>query len=168
MLETMVKQEMYEGALDPTKRPVEMVEEGIAVLTDEGSRRALQAMVKQAVPWRACGRPDWEKIAVTESYYANVDIPCLLVWGRCDETLPVSVGYKLLHQLPQATLRVVPNCTHMVPYDAPGRCAAMVTEFTATAEAGIAGALVAEAPAAEPKLAATASAQTGTVVAARP
>lgn len=168
LVERMVAQEMYEGALNPELRPSEMVDEGVAVLTDEGSRRALQAMVKQAVPWRPCGRPDWTRIAATEEYYANVDIPCLLVWGRSDETLPVAIGYKLLHQLPQATLRVVPNCTHMIPYDAPGRFAALVTDFNASTEAEVAGPQVAEIGTAEPRFEPGATAKSGTVVAARP
>jgi pimeloyl-ACP methyl ester carboxylesterase len=168
MLEPTVKQGLYESAIDPTSRPAEMVDEGIAVLTNEGSRRALQAMVKQAVPWHANGRPDWERMAATEQYYANVDVPCLLIWGRCDETLPVAVGYKLLHQLPQATLRVVPRCTHMVPYEAPGRFAALVTAFNGSATAEVAGPVVAELPATEPRLEAAVTERAGTVVAARP
>ncbi|MCI0637277.1 MAG: alpha/beta hydrolase, partial [Actinobacteria bacterium] len=44
---------------------------------------------------------------------------CLIIWGSRDETLPVSMGYKLAAQLPRARLVVVPGCMHSVHLEEP-------------------------------------------------
>ncbi|NIM60087.1 MAG: alpha/beta fold hydrolase, partial [Acidobacteria bacterium] len=56
------------------------------------ARLSTQAIIRQAVPFEETGRPDWETIETLVGDYANVDVPVLLLWGRRDETLPLSMG----------------------------------------------------------------------------
>lgn len=100
------------------------------VLATGDSRRAAQAMLRQAVPWRVKEhRPDWEGIARLEAQYQNIDVPCLIVWGQRDETLPVTMGYKLATQIRTAKLVVLPNCMHSIELEQPSVCARIIRDF---------------------------------------
>jgi pimeloyl-ACP methyl ester carboxylesterase len=74
---------------------------------------------------------DWLCAALTRTntLLANVDVPCLIVWGRYDETLPESMGFKLTAQIPTAELHVVENCKHSVQLERPILAAKLVREF---------------------------------------
>jgi pimeloyl-ACP methyl ester carboxylesterase len=47
-----------------------------------------------------------------EGKYKGITAPTLLLWGREDLVTPVSVGEKLVRQLPNARLNVYPRCGH--------------------------------------------------------
>ena len=100
------------------------------MLTQRDTRLALQAVFTQTVPMRD-GRPDWPAIHSVVADYANVDVPCLIVWGARDETLPVAMGFKLAAQLPNAQLHVVPDCMHSVHLEDPVLCANLIRDFIA-------------------------------------
>lgn len=98
-------------------------------LIDGPRRRAMQAMLRQAVPFSDDGRLRWGDAEALVADYRNVDVPCLVVWGSRDESLPVSMGYELAAQLPDATLRIVPDATHGLPHERPVSCADLVRAF---------------------------------------
>ncbi len=87
-------------------------------------------MLRQAVPWREKEhRPDWAAIRRLEADYRNIDVRCLIVWGQCDETLPVSMGYKLRDQIVGARLIVISDCMHSIQTECPHDCARLIREF---------------------------------------
>jgi pimeloyl-ACP methyl ester carboxylesterase len=47
-----------------------------------------------------------------EPKYRTITAPTLLLWGREDLVTPVSIGEKLVRQLPNAKLNVYPRCGH--------------------------------------------------------
>ncbi len=47
--------------------------------------------------------------------YPEIDVPTLLLWGRHDRVVPLSVGEKLLTALPNARLQVLEDCGHLPP-----------------------------------------------------
>ncbi len=47
-----------------------------------------------------------------EPRYRTINVPVLLLWGREDLVTPVSIGEKLVRQLPNAKLRVYARCGH--------------------------------------------------------
>ncbi len=47
-----------------------------------------------------------------EPKYRTITVPTLLLWGREDRVTPVSVGERLVRQLPNAKLNVYPRCGH--------------------------------------------------------
>jgi pimeloyl-ACP methyl ester carboxylesterase len=107
------------------------------ILKRRESRRPAQAMLRQAVPFHEkTRRPDWERIDELEADYVNVDVPTLILWGERDETLPVSMGYKLQAQLPDARLTVVKESMHSLQLERPGLTARLIREFLVEARDG--------------------------------
>ena len=101
------------------------------------ARLSTQAIIRQAVPFdESNGRPDWDAIEPLVDDYANVDVPVLLLWGKRDETLPLSMGYKLLAELPDARLRIVEGGKHSLQADRPEFVSDWIRRFVADRGAG--------------------------------
>ena len=83
----------------------------------------------------AAGDLDRERIRRIVAGYANIDVPCLIIWGARDSALPISMGYKLMHHIPGAELYILEHCRHSIQIEHPAHCAAVIREF------GIAGRL---------------------------
>lgn len=130
LLMDRVCQGTRDSVSDPERALREEADTRYQMLTQRDTRLALQAVFTQTVPMRD-GRPDWPAIHRVVADYANVDVPCLIVWGARDETLPVAMGYKLAAQLPNAQLHVVPNCMHSVHLEDPVLCANLIRDFIA-------------------------------------
>lgn len=60
---------------------------------------------------------------------ARVAAPTLLVWGREDQTVPLTWATKILQGIPDAELRVLPNCRHWVQYERAPEFNHIVREF---------------------------------------
>ncbi len=61
--------------------------------------------------------------------YGEIDVPTLLLWGRHDRVIPLSVGERLLSVLPRARLEVLEECGHLVPEELPEASLEMVLGF---------------------------------------
>lgn len=59
----------------------------------------------------------------------NIQAPTLLVWGREDQTVPLTWAAKILHGIPDAELRVLPHCRHWVQYERRDEFNHIVREF---------------------------------------
>ena len=89
-------------------------------------------MIRQAVPgWDAKRRPSWGEIQPLVCNYTNITVPCLIVWGECDETLPEWMGHKLRDHIPGAQLRELPECMHPAHMEYPKLCVDLITGFHA-------------------------------------
>lgn len=53
----------------------------------------------------------------------------LLVWGREDQTVPLTWAPRILHGIPDAELRVLPHCRHWVQYERAADFNRIVREF---------------------------------------
>ncbi|WP_201845770.1 alpha/beta fold hydrolase [Myceligenerans indicum] len=53
----------------------------------------------------------------------------LLLWGREDQTVPLTWAPAILHGIPDAELRVLPNCRHWVQYERAADFNRIVREF---------------------------------------
>jgi pimeloyl-ACP methyl ester carboxylesterase len=128
----VLRQKVAEATLgsvcDPTRALREEADTRIEYLSDPGRRRAVQAMLRQAVPWKD-GRPDWSSIESLTGGYCTIDIPALIIWGRRDESLPIAMGYKLADELPRAELEAIPNVMHSPHIEAPEQTALLIREF---------------------------------------
>lgn len=119
----------------------EEADKRVEILRNPQKRRALQAMLRRAVPWREGDppRPDWLMMEKLEETYSRVRVPTLIVWGRRDETLPIAMGYKLASQIPGAAILPLDRAMHSPHIEDPDRCADVIREFHATGTvAGIA------------------------------
>lgn len=70
-----------------------------------------------------------EDLAEHTARYREIDVPTLLLWGRHDRVVPLSVGEKLLSVLPRARLEVLEECGHLVPEELPEDSLRIVLEF---------------------------------------
>jgi pimeloyl-ACP methyl ester carboxylesterase len=124
------------GFASPRVATMETADQLHHILTQADERHAAQAMIKQAVPWKFReNRPDWDLIHELEKNYPNVDKPCLIVWGECDEVLPESMGYKLAAQIAGAKLVVLHDCMHSIELERPDDCVRLIRDFQATMQA---------------------------------
>jgi pimeloyl-ACP methyl ester carboxylesterase len=128
----LLEAKVAEATMASTARPESALRQEadarLLYLRDDARRRAAQAMLLQAVPWKA-ERPDWESIEPVEGNYCKVDLPALILWGRRDETLPVSMGYKLAAELPKARLMCLPGVMHSPHIETPAECARLIRAF---------------------------------------
>ncbi len=70
-----------------------------------------------------------ENLAEMTARYPEIDVPTLLLWGRHDRVVPLSVGEKLLDVLPRARLEVLEECGHLVPEELPEESLEIVLDF---------------------------------------
>ncbi len=108
----------------------ELADSGIHIVCSRDHRESTKAIMSAAVPWRVFGKKiAHERVHQLEPAYAQVKIPCLIVWGNNDETLPSEMGYKIMHDLPDARLVVIPDTMHLLPLERPRVCAELVRQF---------------------------------------
>jgi pimeloyl-ACP methyl ester carboxylesterase len=50
---------------------------------------------------------------------ARLSVPTLVLWGEHDGIFPSSLAHKYAGAIPNARLTILPDCGHMVPYEAP-------------------------------------------------
>ena len=59
----------------------------------------------------------------------EIDVPTLLMWGRHDRVVPLSIGERLLEELPNSTLEVMEECGHLPPEEVPKDSLKIVESF---------------------------------------
>jgi pimeloyl-ACP methyl ester carboxylesterase len=107
----------------------EDVDQVAHIITDHAHRRAWQAMLLEALPFdEKTMQPILDEMQRMETWYKNVTVPVRLIWGNCDATLPVALGYKMAAQLPNAKLTVLPDCKHAPALECPDLCARLMRE----------------------------------------
>ncbi len=137
----LIEGRVTDGTIESTPASVvplrEEAEKRLEILKSERRRRGMQALLRNAITWKQGPtlRPDWDAMESLEEGYARVDVPCLILWGRRDETLPISMGYKLAAQLPDATLLPVPEGMHSIHLEQPELCVRLIDEFGADGKA---------------------------------
>jgi pimeloyl-ACP methyl ester carboxylesterase len=132
MVRERIARSVRDGAGDPAATPRQEVDRLWEILSDPARRAATQAMIRTAVPFTPAGRPDWPRIEALETDLQRVDVPCLLVCGNRDDSLPEALSFKLRQQIPHAWLRVLPCSGHSLPTERPEECSLLVRSFMAT------------------------------------
>ena len=61
--------------------------------------------------------------------YPEIDVPTLLLWGRHDRVVPLSIGERLATELPRARLTVLEKCGHIPPEELPEESLTAVLRF---------------------------------------
>ncbi len=57
-----------------------------------------------------------EDIDEVSKKYKTLNIPTLVIWGDKDTVVRKKIAYKLYHDLPVVTLKIIPNCGH-IPHE---------------------------------------------------
>jgi len=123
-----VGEAVLNSVVDPALATKEEANKRIQVLRDPARRRAMQAMLKQTTPWEADKTPDWDALQQSLDGYCTFPARCLIMWGRRDEILPVSMGYKLAIEL-GAMLVIFEQSKHSIHVDAAVEATRMIKQF---------------------------------------
>jgi 2-hydroxymuconate-semialdehyde hydrolase len=68
-------------------------------------------------------------LAGREADLAALDVPALILWGEEDPYLPVELAERLGETMDQATVALLPGCSHFVTEDAPQTVGPLLFEF---------------------------------------
>jgi pimeloyl-ACP methyl ester carboxylesterase len=137
ILRKKVARTTLESYYDPSVATREDAQRLLETLRHKKSRRPNKAGIKNAIPYNSkTKRPDWDAIERLVADYDNVQVPCLILWGERDETLPVAMGYKLKAQLPNARLRIIEKSMHSLQQERPRLSASLVRDFVRTSGNG--------------------------------
>lgn len=105
------------GFYDPEIIPEKLVEEVDVAFARPGTRFAALEAVRGM------------KFDEMETRYHRITVPTLLLWGREDLVTPVSIGERLVRQLPNAKLVVYPRCGHFPMIEAVSESTRDLQEF---------------------------------------
>jgi len=111
------------GVTDPSLATKEEADRLVEIFRHASTRHAGQAMLRQAIPRTK------ERVQQLIAGYANIRIPCLIIWGAQDDLFPTSMAYNLTDRLPSAKLRIVNPAMHGLATERPKICADLLREF---------------------------------------
>ncbi|WP_345244350.1 alpha/beta hydrolase [Pontibacillus salipaludis] len=66
---------------------------------------------------------------LTSQYLREIEASCLVFWGKEDKVLPVSLGYRLVKDLPSAELEVFEQSGHLLPEEVPSVLTEKIKQF---------------------------------------
>lgn len=116
----LMRRVLREIVHDPSIVTAGMVEGYARPFRRRSARRALVRAARQLVP---------EGGEALIERYGELEVPALLLWGRQDPVVSLSLGERLERELPRGRLEVLEECGHMVVDEHPGRSLALVREF---------------------------------------
>ena len=124
---SLVRHVLRQAYLDDEKIPPDAVAEYAQALDTSGGRQALVRTAKGMIP------PDIEDLTPR---YRDIDVPTLVLWGRQDAIVPLSIGERLHRAIAHSTLAVVERCGHIPHEECPEEAIRLVTGFMASNCAG--------------------------------
>jgi pimeloyl-ACP methyl ester carboxylesterase len=105
---------------DPSIVTSEMVDGYATPLSSWPAKRAAAVCAAQLIP------DDADALAAR---FPEIDVPALLLWGRHDRVVPLSIGQRLSKALPRAHLVVLERCGHAPSEEMPEETLRVVEEF---------------------------------------
>ena len=105
---------------DDSKIPEEVIDVYSGYLGHKGSHHALIMTSEQIIP---------KDIDSLTQRYKDINIPVLVIWGRMDEIISLSIGERLAKELPKANLQVIENCGHVPQEECPEKVIALLDCF---------------------------------------
>ncbi|MBK9384357.1 MAG: alpha/beta hydrolase [Planctomycetes bacterium] len=132
LLRRTIADAIWEGSAEPGALPREEADRLIEILSSGELRRAAQWMLRRAAPWREDGTLDTTCAQRLARRYASLALPCLLLWGAQDDTLPLALGEGLRAKLPRAELRLIAESKHSPQVERPAACAREILSFAET------------------------------------
>jgi len=100
--------------------PKESVEHASMVLSKPLSKYVFLESVNQLIP---------DDIETMEQRYREITLPVLLLWGKEDVSIRLSIAYRLHKDLKNSTLILLPYVGHMPQEEAPSKVVEIIMEF---------------------------------------
>jgi pimeloyl-ACP methyl ester carboxylesterase len=70
-----------------------------------------------------------EDIDEISTRYPELEVPVLLLWGRQDPVIPLSIAHRLHEEMPDTRLEILESCGHIPPEELPERSFAVLASF---------------------------------------
>ncbi len=128
---------------DMKSDPVERLKRGILISCAPGFGDAHPEIVQEWLDFRiknpillapyqaqlAIGMTLMSEEAAFEHKLKNITAPTLILFGEHDKVVPPGNAELLAQQIPNSTIRILPNAGHFYPFDATNAAVAAVVEF---------------------------------------
>lgn len=95
---------------DPSKITKEQIKAYAEPLGMPNGKYALTRTAEKIIP---------DNIDEITQQYGNITVPTLIIWGKQDEIVPLSVGEKLHQAIRQSEFEVIDKCGHIPPEEKP-------------------------------------------------
>jgi pimeloyl-ACP methyl ester carboxylesterase len=113
---------LYMSYYDSSRIAQETISTYARTLHGPGSRDALRETLRQLPP------PDIEQL---EARYSTIAVPTLIIWGRHDHVIPLSVGRKLHEVITGSELVIVDDSAHISHEEMPDQTVDAIVTFLA-------------------------------------
>ena len=107
---------------------LDAVARALRPLRSEGSRRAFIQTLRGVIDARG------QRVSAVDRLYLLGAVPCLIVWGERDRTIPLEHGRAAHEAIPGSRFVTLPRAAHFPHLEDPGGLAAALREFLATTE----------------------------------
>lgn len=129
--------------MDVSGDPAERFKRGLSVSTAPGFAAAHPEVIQEWLDYRAANPlqpgPYQAQLAIGlglipeaasfERRLKEVKAPTLILFGEHDQVVPPGNAGLLARELPDSTVRILPNCGHFFPLETPEAAVAAVAEF---------------------------------------
>jgi pimeloyl-ACP methyl ester carboxylesterase len=132
LLQRTIADAIWEGSVEHGALPREEADRLIEILGRGELRRSAQWMLRRASPWRQDGSLDTARAQMIARRIRSIALPCLLLWGAQDDTLPLALGEELSAKLPRSELRLIDESKHSPQVERPEECARAILSFAET------------------------------------
>jgi pimeloyl-ACP methyl ester carboxylesterase len=116
----LVRKVLKSIVYDPGTVTDAQVESYAKPLRSRAAKRAAVASALQLIP---------DDLDALVARYPEIDVPALVLWGRQDPVVPLSIGERLARALPDARLVVLDRCGHIPSEERPEASLAALREF---------------------------------------
>ena len=110
---------------DPTKVSSEMISGYVDSFQKPGARCAIIESARQLLA------TDRDEVIKT---YGRISVPTLIIWGREDRLIPLSLGQKLNAAIPGSRIAILDECGHIPHEEKPEETARVIQSFLGDTE----------------------------------
>ncbi|MGD1993801.1 MAG: alpha/beta fold hydrolase [Anaerolineae bacterium] len=128
---------------DTESDPIERLRRGIVISTTPGFDKEHPEIIEEWLAYRvehpidpdayqsqlAIGLALASEEAAFEQRLHQVELPTLILFGEDDKVVPPGNAELLARELPNSTVKILPDAGHFFPFDAPQRAVEAVVEF---------------------------------------
>lgn len=107
---------------DTSKITPETIDAYARPMHEAGNRHALVKTAQKIVP---------EYVNILTYEYRTITQPVQLIWCRYDKIVPITIGQRLVRELPNVRLDVVETCGHVPQEEEPAQTAGLMQRFLA-------------------------------------
>jgi pimeloyl-ACP methyl ester carboxylesterase len=107
---------------------LDAVARALRPLQSEGSRRAFIQTLRGVIDARG------QRVSAVDRLYLLGAVPCLIVWGERDRTIPLEHGRAAHEAIPHSRFATLPKAAHFPHLEDPDGLATVLRDFLATTE----------------------------------